>query len=52
MPIDTLIRWSHPGRGIVAPAEFIPLAEEIGLIAPMREWVLHRACRDAVTWPG
>ena len=48
---EALLRWRHPERGIVAPGEFIPLAEEIGLIVPMGEWILQRACRDAMAWP-
>jgi len=48
---EALLRWNHPSRGAVSPVEFIPIAEEIGLIAPLGAWVIHRACRDAATWP-
>lgn len=48
---EALIRWTHPVRGKVPPAEFIPLAEETGLIAEIGPWVLRRACRDAASWP-
>jgi diguanylate cyclase (GGDEF)-like protein len=48
---EALLRWNHPTRGMVPPAEFIPLAEEIGVIVPLGAWVIHRACRDAATWP-
>ena len=49
---EALLRWKHPTRGFVSPGVFIPVAEEIGLIATMGEWVLNRACRDAAGWPG
>lgn len=47
---EALMRWNHPVRGMVSPAEFIPLAEETGLIIPIGEWALHEACRIATTW--
>src|SRR5450631_1416904 len=49
---EALIRWNHPERGIVSPAAFIPLAEEIGFIVPMGEWVIRQACATAAQWPG
>ena len=49
---EALLRWKHPDLGFVSPAEFIPLAEEIGLIGPITEWVLARACAEALHWPG
>jgi len=49
---EALLRWRHPTRGMVSPADFIPLTEEIGLIAPLGEWVLREACREASGWPN
>ncbi len=48
---EALLRWNHPERGLVLPGEFIPIAEETGLIVPMGEWTLRQACADAVKWP-
>jgi len=47
---EALVRWNHPLRGITLPADFIPLAEETGLIVPIGDWVLRKACMDAVSW--
>ena len=49
---EALLRWRHPERGMVSPAEFIPIAEETGLIGAIGAWVLRQACADAASWPG
>ena len=49
---EALLRWKHPERGMISPADFIPLAEETGLIGGIGAWVLNQACADAASWPG
>jgi EAL domain-containing protein (putative c-di-GMP-specific phosphodiesterase class I) len=48
--LEALVRWNHPERGILLPQEFIPLAEETGLIVPLSRWILHEACFHARLW--
>jgi EAL domain-containing protein (putative c-di-GMP-specific phosphodiesterase class I) len=48
---EALLRWRHPTRGTISPAEFIPVAEDSGLIGKLGEWVLTKACAEAATWP-
>ncbi|MEY2457848.1 MAG: hypothetical protein QOK06_2991, partial [Acidimicrobiaceae bacterium] len=49
---EALLRWNHPTRGMVSPVEFIPVAEDTGVINPLGEWVLRTACAEASRWPG
>lgn len=48
--LEALIRWRHPGRGLVSPADFVPVAEDTGLIVPIGRWVLEQSCRQHVAW--
>lgn len=50
--VEALVRWRHPTHGLISPATFISAAEERGLIVPLGEWVMKRACYDAARWPG
>src|SRR5262249_795820 len=50
--LEGLLRWRHPERGLVSPWEFVPVAEETGLIVALGEWVLRQACADAAKWPS
>ena len=50
--VETLVRWRHPVKGMIAPDNFIPLAESTGLIGPLGEWILEKACADAAKWPA
>jgi len=50
--LEALLRWNHPRRGLIMPAEFIPVAEDTGLISDIGEWVLNTACAEAAKWPA
>jgi diguanylate cyclase (GGDEF)-like protein len=50
--VEALLRWTHPERGPISPALFIPIAEEANLVQQIGEWVMRRACEDAARWPG
>ncbi len=49
---EALIRWNHPTRGLISPNEFIPFAEEVGLIVEIGEWTMLEACKEAMNWPS
>jgi diguanylate cyclase (GGDEF)-like protein len=48
---EALLRWHHPSKGLISPADFVPIAEETGLIVPIGEWVLRTACKETANWP-
>ncbi len=50
--LEALVRWPHPTRGMISPAQFVPLAEQSGLVIPLGEWVVRRVCQDGKRWPG
>jgi diguanylate cyclase (GGDEF)-like protein len=50
--VEALVRWRHPTRGLIPPDQFIPLAEQTGLIVPLGEWIIRQACDDATSWPA
>jgi diguanylate cyclase (GGDEF)-like protein len=49
---EALLRWNHPSKGLISPADFVPIAEETGLIVSIGEWVLRMACKETANWPG
>ena len=49
---EALIRWRHPERGLIPPSDFLPIAEEIGIMVPIGDWVLRTACKEAMKWPS
>ena len=50
--VEALLRWRHPDRGLLAPADFLQIAEDSGQLLAIGRWVLHEACREAATWPA